>query len=781
MKQKENELKEQEEEEVNLRELLEHYLSHWKWFILSFIVVFALGAIYYLHAPHIYSVTASVLLRDEDQNRMDFSALDAMGMLQPKSNMPNEIAQFKSPDLMKEVIKSLELQTNYVARFGLRNVDLYTQSPVYVRFEETSTDSLPGAVPFVFVRKPNGGYQIQGTFWVDGEVVEKSYSINRLPNYLNTPYGKLYVAPTATSAEWTAEMPPIKVTIYPTEQMAQTYASGVSAVLGDKQGSLIELNANITNRQKGIDFMRKLIEVYNRMAVEDKNMTAMNTAAFIDERLKVLVGELDSVEQNVEKYKQINEVTDISSEAQLYLQKSGQTETKASDVETQLAVVRMVESYILRPGNESKAIPALNITDQSLQKMILDYNTMLLTKERLDRADAKGNPAYQKSVTDLNAMRANILQNVNNQLKSLTIALQDLSKQDTLNSARIQSIPRLEREFSEVKRQQELKASFYLFLLQKREETSLTLAATSNKAKTIVAPRASWGPVSPRRDWILLICLALALAIPIGIIYVVDLLHITIRSREEVDKLSRVPVLGIIPHSDSKESLVIHDKKDLPSREMFRTLRNNLSFILDTPDKKVIVVTSTSPAEGKSYAALNLALSYTLLGKKILLIGLDIRNPKLADYMDIETKSGITSYLVGKMTAEEIVHTVSSYPNLYIIQAGAVPPNPNELLLRPALDTLIETLRPQYDMIIIDSAPVGVVSDTFLINRFSDVTLYVVREKVTTTESLKYINKLKEEQRLNNLYLVLNDSDVKGKRYGYGYGYGYGKTENQKK
>ncbi|MBO7202436.1 MAG: polysaccharide biosynthesis tyrosine autokinase [Paludibacteraceae bacterium] len=434
-----------------------------------------------------------------------------------------------------------------------------------------------------------------------------------------------------------------------------------------------------------------------------------------------------------------------------------------------------METFINEEENKDKLIPNLGITDHGLSQLINRYNESLLEKERLQDATTMTNPIYERLVTNLSNMRSGIQNSVVSVRNTLEITLANLSLAEEKTTAKIQQIPKIEREFLEIKRQQQIKESLYLFLLQKREETSLTLAATAPKAKIISQSRASLAPISPKKPLVLLIAFAIGLFLPIIYIYLRDTIRSTIQDRDYIDQNAKPAVIGEITQDDSMDTLLVRSDNKSSTVELFRSLRNSIIQRFNSTDKKVIAITSSMSNEGKTFISSNLAQAFSLINKKVLLVGLDIRNPMLAHLYGIEQKDGISDYLAGEVSrVDDLICYLPEFEGLDLLPCGHIPPNPNELLSKKELDDLFANLRKQYDYIIIDTAPIGLVSDTSLVNRVVDMTLYVAREGSTTKDCIDFVNVLYDEQKLNDIQIVINGVNMGRRGYYYRRSYYYG-------
>ena len=554
--------------------------------------------------------------------------------------------------------------------------------------------------------------------------------------------------------------------------------------------------------QRGQDFINQLLEMYNRNTNNDKNEIAQKTAEFIDERISIISKELGSTEADLETFKRDAGITDLSSEAQIALAGNAEYEKKSVENRTQISLVNDLRKYLR--GNEYEVLPSnVGLQDAALIGAIERYNEMLVERKRLLRTSTENNPAIVNLDTSIRAMKANVQATLEGTLQGLMITKSNLDREASRYSRRISNAPGQERAYVSIARQQEIKAGLYLMLLQKREENAIALAATANNAKIIDEAIADDTPVSPKGKMIYLIALVLGIGIPVGIIYLIDLTKFKIEGRADVEKLTTVPVVGDIPLTDEKNdkngSIAVFENKNNLMSEVFRNVRTNLQFMLNN-DQKVILVTSTVSGEGKSFVSANLAISLSLLGKKVVIVGLDIRKPGLNKVFQLSNREkGITQYLSNPETdLMELVQPSDINKNLYILLGGTVPPNPTELLARNGLDKAIETLKKHFDYVIMDTAPIGMVTDTLLIGRVADLSVYVCRADYTHKAEYTLINELSIEKKLPNLCTVINGVDLKKRKYGYyygygkygkhygygkryGYGYGYGQTKSERK
>ena len=563
-------------------------------------------------------------------------------------------------------------------------------------------------------------------------------------------------------------------------RVAKDYCKNLSIAPTSKTTSVAVISLKNSSLQRGQDFINQLLEMYNRNTNNDKNEIAQKTAEFIDERIGIISKELGSTEANLESFKRDAGITDLTSEAQIALAGNAEYEKKSVENRTQISLVNDLRKYLR--GNEYEVLPSnVGLQDAALIGAIERYNEMLIERKRLLRTSTENNPTIVNLDTSIRAMKANVQATLEGTLQGLMITKESLDREASRYSRRISNAPGQERAYVSIARQQEIKAGLYLMLLQKREENAIALAATANNAKIIDEAIADDIPVSPKRSMIYLIALMLGVGIPVGIIYLIELTKFKIEGRADVEKLTSVPVVGDIPLTDEKNdkngSIAVFENKNNLMSETFRNIRTNLQFMLDN-DQKVILVTSTVSGEGKSFVSSNLAISLSLLGKKVVIVGLDIRKPGLNKVFQLSNKErGITQYLSNPETdLMELVQPSDVNKNLFILPGGTVPPNPTELLARNGLDRAIETLKKNFDYVILDTAPIGMVTDTLLIGRVADLSVYVCRADYTHKAEYTLINELSFEKKLPNLCTVINGVDLKKRKYGYYYGYGkYGK------
>lgn len=776
-------LGEQSEEQVNIQELLFRYLIHWPWFVISIIICIACAWGYLRLTTPIYNISATVLIKDEKKGggasmSSDLEKMGLEGFVSSSSNVDNEIEVLRSKSLAREVVNNLGLFVTYMDEDEFPSKELYHTSPVLVSLTHQEADKLPGRMEINMILQPTGALGVQIT------VGEKEYrkQFDKLPAVFPTDEGT--IAFFANNDTLSAVCPEnitkerhITAFINRPFSVLKEYVSSLSIAPTSKTTSVVVISLENTNTRRGRDYINKLLEMYNINANNDKNEVAQKTAEFIDERIGIISKELGSTEQDLENFKRSAGITDLSSEAQIALTGNAEYEKKRVENQTQINLVMDLQRYM--KGNEYEVLPSnIGLQDAASAGAIDRYNQMLVERKRLLRTSTENNPTIINLDTSIRAMRTNVQATLDATLKGLQITKEDLAREASRYSRRINDAPTQERQFVSIARQQEIKSGLYLMLLQKREENAITLAATANNAKIIDEALADDNPISPKKTIVYLAALVLGVGLPVGVIYLIGLTKFKIEGRADVEKLTSLPVVGDIPLADEKTgSIAVFENQNNLMSETFRNVRTNLQFMLEN-GKNVILVTSTISGEGKSFISANLAISLSLLGKKVVIVGLDIRKPGLNKVFNIPKKEhGITQYLTNT-TANlmDFVQPSDINKNLFILPGGTVPPNPTELLARGGLEKAIETLKANFDYVILDTAPVGMVTDTLLIGRVADLSVYVCRADYTHKAEFTLINELAENNKLPNLCIAVNGLDLNSRKYGYYYGYGkYGK------
>ena len=774
------------EEKIDFQEILFKYLIHWPWFV-GAVIICLLGAWLYLHiATPIFNISATVLIKDDKKGggagmASELENLGLNGLVTSSQNIDNELEVLRSKTIAKEVVIDLGLYISYTDEDEFPAKDIYKTSPVQVNLIPQEAELLDKSMIVEMALQPQGGLDVKVK--VGDDKYQKHF--DKLPAVFPTERGTLafFQSPDSLISKATEDIDSekkvrnITATIDQPLHMARLYCKSMTIEPTSKTTSVAIISLKNSSLRRGQDFINKLLEMYNINTNNDKNEIAQKTAEFIDERIGIISKELGSTEENLETFKRNAGITDLTSEAQIALTGNAEYEKKRVENQTQINLVEDLRKYMR--GNEYEVLPGnIGLQDAGLVSQIDRYNEMLVERKRLLRTSTESNPTIINLDTSIRAMKMNVEVTLERTLQGLLITKADLDREASRFSRRISDAPSQERQYVSIARQQEIKAGLYLMLLQKREENAITLAATANNAKIIDDAIADIIPVSPRGRITYLIALILGVGIPVGVIYLINLTKFKIEGRSDVEKLTSAPIVGDIPLTDEKQgAIAVFENQNNLMSETFRNIRTNLQFMLEN-DKKVILVTSTVSGEGKSFISGNLAISLSLLGKKVVIVGLDIRKPGLNKVFNISKREqGITQYLANpEKNLMDLVQLSDVSKNLYILPGGTVPPNPTELLARDGLDKAIETLKKNFEYVILDTAPVGMVTDTLLIGRVADLSVYVCRADYTRKNEYTLINELIDGNKLPNLCTVINGLDLKKRKYGYYYGYGkYGK------
>lgn len=784
-----NEAQESKEENIDVKELLFKYLIHWPWFVGAVVACLIAAWVYLYISTPVYNISATVLIKDDKKGGSAgmLSGLESLGldgMASSSQNIDNEIEVLRSKTIVKEVVEDLGLYISYTDEDEFPSRNTYKTSPVQVSLTPQEADLLEEPMIVEMALQPQGSMDVNVK--ITGNKYQKHFE--KLPAVFPTDKGTLafFLTPDSVlSSKRTLEETidsekatrNITATINKPLAVAKWCCKNMTIEPTSKTTSVAVISLKNSNVQRGKDFINKLLEMYNINTNNDKNEVAQKTAEFINERISIISKELGSTEKDLESFKREAGITDLTSDAQIALTGSAEYEKKRVENQTQINLLQDLQKYMQNEGYE--VLPSnIGLQDVNLAAAINRYNDVLVERKRLLRTSTENNPTIINLDTSIGAMKENVQVSLDRVLRGLYITKADLDREASRYSRRISEAPGQEREFVSIARQQEIKAGLYLMLLQKREENAITLAATANNAKIIDDAIADDAPVSPKGKMIYLIALVLGVGIPVGVIYLLELTKFKIEGRSDVEKLTSLPIVGDIPLTDEKQgAIAVFENQNNLMSETFRNIRTNLQFMLDN-DKKVILVTSTVSGEGKSFISANLAISLSLLGKKVVIVGLDIRKPGLNKVFNIPRKEvGITQYLANpEKNLMDLVQLSDVSKNLYILPGGTVPPNPTELLARDGLDKAIETLKKNFDYVILDTAPVGMVTDTLLIGRVADLSVYVCRADYTHKNEYTLINELAENNKLPSLCTVINGLDLKRRKYGYYYGYGkYGK------
>lgn len=769
-------------------------ILNWKWFVLSLIICMGAAHIYLRYATPIYQSAAKLLIKDDEGSGSSFKGSNSimsatnLGIISNSNGIDNEMEILKSRTLAQQTVYDLKLYVNYRHEGKLKDHVLYGDQEVNIDMDLEHLKKLNAPMNLKITREGRN-YHVTGSYYVPidnnsfkPEAVNIDKTFSALPATIGTRVG--VVRFTQNGNYMLRDGESLKATMIAPEIAAGKYVGNLNVTESSKTTTIVDLVLNDEIPQRAIDYLKQLAIVYNRQANEDKNEIAVRTEQFINQRLEKINAELGSTEGQLENYKKRNNMVELKTNATQAVANADQYAQKLSEANTQVALLDELTRYMNEPSNRHQPIPSnVGLSDASATSLINEYNKIALQRNQLLHSASENSPTVTPLTAQLDDLNSSIKRAMTQARAGLKIQRNSIAAQAGKYEGQINNTPEQERMLTQIGRQQEVKSGLYLMLLQKREENSISLAATADKGKLIDTPVFA-GKVTPKNSIIMLIALILGLAIPAGILFLLEFFRYKIEGHNDVEKLTNLPIIADVAiaseRAKTKADIVVHENKNNLMEEIFRSLRTNLQFLLKQHDK-VIMFTSTTSGEGKTFIASNVAISFALLGKKVILVGLDVRKPRLAELFEIDDHHhGITNLLVKDEVnwsdVKEQIIPSGINDKLDILMAGPVPPNPGELVTRESLDQTMEQLKEHYDYILIDTAPVGLVTDTLALDRISNATVYVCRADFTQKASFGLINSLSMEKKLPNMSIVLNGVDLSKKKYGYYYGYGkYGK------
>lgn len=778
---------------INFATIFTAVVLNWKWFVLSIVICLGLAAVYLRYATPIYQVSAKLLIKDNDQNSPNSANKNAMlnsatlGLISNSNGFDNEMEILTSHSLALQVVKDMKIYVDYYFVGKVKDELLYRQQPINVDMDEAHLNKLNMPVQLKITREDNN-YKISGTCYVPVDKLASKgpfkfeRTVQSIPSTIYTRVGAIQLTQSPYAVMKDGES--IKVFIYSPQMAANKYVEELSATQTSKTTTIAQLTLNDEDPQRALDYVQRLSVCYNQQANVDKNEIARRTEQFINGRLEKINAELGNTEGQLESYKRRNNVVELKTNATGAYTNATEYQQKLSEANTQVALISEMQIYMNNPKNHFQPLPSnVGLDDQASTALISNYNELLQKRSLLLQSASENSPSVIPLTSQISEMERAIRRALVQARKNLEIQRNALAVEYGKYQGQVGETPEQERMLTQIGRQQEVKSGLYLMLLQKREENSISLAATADKGKLIDGP--SLGKkVSPKSSIILLVALILALAIPSLILFLLEFFRYKIEGHEDVAKLTTLPIIADIAVSSetakTKGEIVVHENKNNQMEEIFRSMRTNIQFMLEK-DEKVIMFTSSTSGEGKTFVASNLAMSFALLGKRVLLVGLDIRKPRLANLFEIDDLvHGITNLLVKESPTWEDVEKQllpsGVNKNLTLLMAGPTPPNPAELVTRKSLGITFDLLRQHFDYIIVDTAPVGLVTDTLQIAKVCDTTVYVCRADYTPKENFEMINGLAFSKKMPKMSIVVNGIDMSKKKNGYYYGYGkYGK------
>jgi capsular exopolysaccharide family len=783
----------EEEGNLNIADILYMCLSKWYWFVVSLAVTVLAAVLYIQCTPPTFLRSASLMVKDESKGVLagESSAFSEIGLMQTKTNVNNEMISMKSFDVMTEVVRRLGLDVQYNADGRFYNPVLYGRTlPVKVEFLDL-TDNETAA----FTLRYSGDGLVLSDFVFNGEK-KKSDVVNcRLGENVSTPVGNITVTANPYYPSGSFDR-----TVYVSKgnhsSVVGGYIRGLNVFLKDEKASVIDISIKDASIQKADDILSTLITVYNEKWVQDRNMLAVSTSKFINERLAVIDKELNMVDEDIASFKSKNLIPDVNAASSMYMSKSSETNARIIELNTQISMARYVKSYMSSSSDKFRLFPVnAGLDSPAIVAQVNNYNAMVLERNSLINNSGANNPLVAEMDATLTALHAAILMSIDEQINAMNMQLEDLERTEKMTNERIASSPSQAKYLLSVERQQKVKESLYLFLLQKREENELSQAFTAYNTRIITQPGGSPVPVAPVSKTIIIIAALLGLLIPVGVIFIIEISNTRIRGRKDIEWLS-APFVGEIPMShrrkkhfirrwkkeENKREIVVKEKSRNMINEAFRVVRANFEFILGSGKNKVVMMSSMNPASGKTFISMNLALALAIKGKKVMIVDLDLRKAAMSEFIG-SPKKGVADFLNGTITSyKDVIATGAIHKNLDVLPVGTIPPNPTELLYEDRLREMIESLRGEYDYIFIDCPPVEIVADAAIINKFVDMTLFIIRADLLEKAMLPEIESFYTEKKYRNMCIILNGTeDAHGgygyHRYGYSYGYhtyGYG-------
>lgn len=780
------------EQDFNIKAFLNYCLVQWKWFLLSVFLCFSLAFIYirYYTAPS-FQASTTIMLKDEKGTiNPELSSLSDIGIIgKINNNINSEIEILKSRTLFEKTVKKLNLNLTLLVKGKILNTELFHNSPIIVEFNNVNNSFYSSSFEINFSELNRNTFTLTNSFEINQPTIllskKKQYKYGEL---IRTKHGYLTINKSEErNITYRKENRKIAIVVSPLDQVVSSFRNRIKIAPSPTATGFVNISIVDPSIAKAETFLNNYIQIYNEDAVTQKNLIIEKSSDFISKRLKLVTQELDGVEQNVESFKRSNNVIDVESESSRLTQESDEYDRKLDELDVQLELIPSIVDYI-KKSTYTDLLPNNIILGQSdVSSLINSYNQLVNDRNSLLKSATDTNPAVTKLEQQINTVKQNLTSSLNRFQNNLKNQKTSLKIDDQNLDNKLIKIPVMERQFKVISRQQKVKEGLYLYLLQKREESAVYLSATISNARIIDKPKAQIVPVLPNKNTVFLGALILGLFIPLSFLYLIDLLDSKIKSRFDLQEKTKIPFVGDLPKSDSPNEIVKSESRS-SSAEALRIISTNLQFMISNVAEgqaKTIFLTSTFPKEGKTFVSLNLAATFALTGKKVLLLSMDIRNPKLDEYVLLPDNRGVTNYLSSNdLKIEELILKQEGFKNFDILPPGIIPPNPAELLMGEKVENLFKSLKSQYDYIIVDTSPVSLVTDTLLLAKYADCFVYLVRANFLEKAMLHIPNTLYAEKKLPNMCMLLNDTNPSKGSYGYygyyGYGYGYGNVPEKK-
>jgi len=765
-----NKAHDRDEVEINLKDIFGKLFEKWTWFLISIFICLVIAFIYCRYTAPTYQIKAKLIVNDDEKGggvgKQAGALMDLGGLMGSKNSVDNEIEILKTRFLMEQVVREMQLNIIYSRRIGLVDRELY-QAPFKINIIK-SVDTIK-TTKLGIIKVSNNRLLVTTNNFKKEISWNEEVHINGI--------GVLRVEPNENALINSVDY---AVTVTSVDSRVASLMGDLSVSASNKQVSIIDLRLSYALPNKGEDILNTLIKKYTQSNLNDKNIVADSTYRFIKERLNVIASELGDVENKVENFKQRNQLADMSEQGKLLVQSSGQFSSELAKAETQVSVINELEEYLKNNGNNHRAFPSSLIPQDMVFSNIMEhYNSLLIEREKQLLSVTEQSPFIKNIDKQIEELRGNIMSNIQSTKRSSLLTRDKLRSQLKTAENQISGVPQVEKNYLKLARNQQIKQELYIFLMQKAEETSISKTANISIAKTIDPPKSDVIPISPKKSIIYVVGLIAGMIFPIVLIFGKELLNTSIETKEEIIALTSVPVVGEISHNLSEDNLIVANQSRSAISEQFRALRTNLSFYLKSKDEKIILLTSSMSGEGKSFTAINLGNILALAGKKVLLMELDLRKPGLSAKLGVNNDIGFSNFTISpEVKTANIIKPLSINKNVFIISSGPLPPNPAETLMNENVPRLIDELKEQFDYIIMDAPPIGIIADAQLLSRYADVTLYLVRQKITQKSQLKIVEDLYIDRKMKNLGIVVNDIQKEYNNYGYSYG-NYGQVESK--
>ena len=742
-------------DQPNLRVIMLRYLKHWKWFVLSLLLTIAGAYVYLMYQTPIYKIQASLLIKDDKKGLDGENILKEMDILKPKKTVENEIEVVQSYTLMDKVVEHLNLDVQYFNSTPTIDKEIYSALPISLVVEQPTSAIYEDKLLLTFI---------------DGQHIRINNQVYPVNQVINTPYGRLRVL---ARQPLTAAIEPIKVQVSPRTETVNGYLKRLTVETTSKASTVLQITLEEAVPAKGEALLKQLIDEYNQAAVVDKNLVAATTLEFIEERLKLISGELTTVEKDVEQYKTKQGITDLGLQAQSFLETVQANDAQLNQVNIQLSLLNDIEKYVnSKTATRGTAPATLNLSDPVLLGLLTKVSELELQRDAMTGVTSERNPILQSLNSQIKLTKESIAENIQTIKQQLNSTRSQIDLTNRRLEKMVRTVPHKERALLNITRQQAIKNNLYTYLLQKREETALSYASTLPDSRVIDIPRHDADPIKPVRKMTFVLFGLFGLLLPIGAMATRDALNNRVRRRSDVEAASKVPILGEVVQSSGSKALVVVSRSRTVIAEQIRALRTNLQFLRSNPvGSQVLLFTSSISGEGKSFMSLNLGASLALVDHSTVILEMDLRKPKLHSSLGMRNGMGISNYLIGEATIDEILQPIEGFSNYFLISSGPLPPNPSELLTGPYLPKLLQELRERFSYVIVDSPPIGLVTDAQIIAPLADATLFMVRHDLTPKLCLKMVDTLYKEHRFQNLNVILN-AVADGESYYYSYNYG---------